>query len=110
MLGNKEIMARNIKKYMQRKNVDRAQLCKDLDIKYSTFSEWVQGNAYPRIDKIEMLANYFGCSKADLVEDISADHNVNLDGLSYVVESYKTMDDRQRNLLKAYIELLKGGK
>lgn len=109
MLGNKEIMARNIKKYMQRKNVDRSKLCKDLDIKYSTFSEWVQGNAYPRIDKIEMLANYFGCTKADLVEDIP-DYDVNIDGLSFVVDSYKAMDDRQRNLLKAYIELLKGGK
>ena len=33
------------------------------------FTDWVKGNSYPRIDKIELMANYFGISKADLVED-----------------------------------------
>ena len=70
-LGNKEIMAKNIKAYMEQKNVTRQDICDALGFKYSTFSEWVNGNAYPRIDKIEMMANYFGVSKADLVEDPS---------------------------------------
>lgn len=68
-LGNKEIMAKNIKTYMEQKNVTRQDICDALGFKYSTFSEWVNGNAYPRIDKIEMMANYFGISKSDLVED-----------------------------------------
>ena len=34
-----------------------------------TFSDWVNAKTYPRIDKIELMANYFGISKADLVED-----------------------------------------
>lgn len=33
-----------------------------------TFSDWVNAKTYPRIDKIEMMANYFGISKSDLVE------------------------------------------
>ena len=40
-----------------------------MGVKYTTFTDWVKGNSYPRIDKIEMMANYFGISKADLVED-----------------------------------------
>lgn len=68
-LGNKEIMAKNIKYYMEINNKDRNQICKDLDFKYSTFTDWVNGNKYPRIDKIEQLANYFNVSKSDLVED-----------------------------------------
>ncbi len=67
-LGNKEIMATNIKYYMDLNNVDRNTICTALNIKYSTFSEWVNARAYPRIDKIELMANYFGISKADLVE------------------------------------------
>lgn len=67
-LGNKEVMADNIRYYMDINDVDRKTLCTALDIKYSTFSEWVNARAYPRIDKIELLANYFGVSKADLVE------------------------------------------
>lgn len=68
-LGNKEIMASNIKKYMRRKGVNAAQVCADLNIKKNTFSCWVNATSYPRIDKIEMLANYFMIKKSDLVED-----------------------------------------
>ena len=67
-LGNKAIMAENIKYYMQKKNKPRNEICDDLGIKYSTFSDWGNGKKYPRIDKIEMLANYFGIEKSDLVE------------------------------------------
>lgn len=68
-LGNKQIMAKNIQKYMNLFDKDRKEICKDLNISYTTFTDWVNGNTYPRIDKIEMLAKYFGVSKADLVED-----------------------------------------
>lgn len=67
-LGNKEIMARNIKRYMAINNVDRNQMCQDLKIKYTTLCDWLNGNTYPRIDKIELMANYFHINKADLVE------------------------------------------
>lgn len=67
-LGNKEIMADNIKYYMALKGVDRNTICLALNIKYSTLSEWINARAYPRIDKIELMANYFGISKADLVD------------------------------------------
>ena len=33
------------------------------------FSDWVNAKTYPRIDKIELMANYSGISKSDLVED-----------------------------------------
>lgn len=68
-LGNKEIMSRNIQYYMDLNNKTRQEMCDALGVKYSTFSDWVNGNTYPRIDKIEMMANYFGIKKADLVED-----------------------------------------
>lgn len=68
-LGNKEIMARNIRRLMEKNGKDRTDVCRDLGISYTTFTDWVKGNTYPRIDKIEKLANYFHVSKADLVED-----------------------------------------
>ena len=66
---NKQIMSRNIKKYMERKGVSNQQLCDDLGIKYTTFLDWKKGVTYPRIGKVELMANYFGCEKSDLIED-----------------------------------------
>lgn len=68
MLGNKEVMASNIIRQMKLKNVDRKQMAKDLNLKYTTLSDWINAKTYPRIDKIELMANYFGINKSDLVE------------------------------------------
>lgn len=69
-LGNKQTMAKNIKYYMEKNNVNSLELCRVLGVPQSTFSYWLNAKTYPRIDKIEKMANYFGISKADLVEDM----------------------------------------
>lgn len=66
---NKEIMSRNIKRYMERKGVTNQQLCADLDFKYTTFLDWINAVTYPRIGKIEAMADYFGVQKSDLIEE-----------------------------------------
>lgn len=68
-LGNKETMAKNIRYYMDLHNKTRQDMCDALGVKYTTFTDWINANAYPRIDKIEKMANYFHISKADLVEE-----------------------------------------
>ena len=78
-LGNKEIYSRNLKRLMNENNIDRNTLCENLNFRYSTVSEWISAKKYPRIDKIEMLANYFNVKKSDLIEDrISAESNAEL--------------------------------
>ena len=72
-LGNKEIMAKNIRNYMSLYNVTQTEICNTLGIKMPTFSDWINAKTYPRIDKIELLANYFGISKSDLVENHSSE-------------------------------------
>ena len=78
---NKQIMARNIKYYMDRKGVTNQQLCEDLGFKYTTFMDWIKGVTYPRIGKVEAMANYFGCEKSDLIED-KKEKPIEDDGLS----------------------------
>ena len=68
-LGNKQIMAKNIQYYMDLNGKTRNDMCEALGVKYTTFTDWVKGNSYPRIDKIELMANYFGIEKSDLVEE-----------------------------------------
>lgn len=70
-LGNKEIMAKNIRHYMDLHGKSRNDMCEALAVKYTTFTDWVNGNTYPRIDSIELMANYFGIEKSDLVEERS---------------------------------------
>lgn len=68
-MDNKNIFANNLKKQMELKGVSRNDICNALGISYFTVSDWVNGKKYPRMDKVEMLANYFGIQKSDLIED-----------------------------------------
>lgn len=74
-LKNKEIFSQNLRSLMDKNNKDRNQICDDLGLKYTTFTDWVNGKKYPRIDKIELLANYFKVRKSDLIEDQSQKEN-----------------------------------
>ena len=68
-LGNKETMGKNIQYYLDLNRKTRQEICSALDLKYSTFTDWINANTYPRIDKIEKMANYFGIEKSDLIEE-----------------------------------------
>jgi repressor LexA len=54
---------------MELNNKTRSDISNALGISYYTVTDWVKGKKYPRMDKVEMLANYFGIQKSDLIED-----------------------------------------
>lgn len=65
----KKIMSQNIQYYMNKNHKSRNEMCHALGIKYTTFTDWIKGNTYPRIDKIDLMANYFGICKSDLIDE-----------------------------------------
>ena len=69
MLNNKNIFSVNLKRYMNENDKTRKEVCEAIGVSYYTFSDWVNGKKYPRMDKVEKLANYFGILKSDLIED-----------------------------------------
>lgn len=114
MLGNKEIFARNLKKYMELNGVQAADICTALGFKRNSFSDWVNAKSYPRIDKIEMLANYLHTTKAQLVEDSERryDYSLNLskDSDPILIELLETSQDfteEQQQRLLEYAKMLK---
>lgn len=92
-LGNKKIMANNIKYYMNLKGINQTELCNALGLKYMTVNDWVNAKSYPRIDKIEMMADYFGISKSDLVEERR--QLVSIDKLADLFAKYAIFDSEE---------------
>lgn len=54
---------------MSENGKSRNDLVNDLGLKYSTVRDWEKGLTVPRMDKVELLANYFRCTTADLLEE-----------------------------------------
>ena len=74
-LGNKEIFAENLKYYIEKSGKDRRELAQIWGFPYSTVTEWINAKKYPRIDRIEIMANYFHILKSDLIEDKKKQHD-----------------------------------
>lgn len=101
-MDNKTIFANNLKDLMALHKKSRSDVCRDLGISYYTFSDWVKGKKYPRMDKVEMLANYFGVLKSELIENKETP-TVNDDGLSEnmrkLIEFAKTVPEDKAALV-----------
>ena len=68
-IGNKQIFARNLVYYIERSGRSQKEIAEVVGVAASTFNDWCKAKKYPRIDKIEILANYFGILKSDLIEE-----------------------------------------
>lgn len=88
-IGNRDVLARNLKKYIVKSGKDRRTISKELGCSYSTLTDWVNGKKYPRIDRIESLARYFNISKSDLIEDFEAIKKDN-DRLTSIIVKLRT--------------------
>lgn len=86
-MDNKTIFAQNLKRYMDENRKSRQEVCDALGFNYYTFSDWINARKYPRMDKVEILAEYFGIKISDLIED-KKEKPVEDDGLS---ESQKAL-------------------
>lgn len=107
-LGNKPVMAANIKHYMAVKGVNAKELSKALNVPYTTVLSWTKAEYYPRIDKIEMMSDYFGILKSDLIEDKqkqSTDSGLSIRKKAFM-QKVETMSDDQIVRLEQILALV----
>ncbi|WP_238597371.1 helix-turn-helix transcriptional regulator [Streptococcus suis] len=101
-LGNKEIMAGNIRRHLDILGLNVKDFATIMNFKYTTVLDWVNAKTYPRIDKIELMANYFNVEKSDLVELYTPKEKS--------LSSHTNFDPRQAILIHNYIKLDDGRK
>lgn len=102
-MDNKSIFAKNLTHYMKVNEKTRRDVCQALGFSYYTFSDWCNGKKYPRMDKVELLADYFGILKSDLIEERTEGHRKmqqKNDDISDIVMRLR-MDDEFLSVVKA---------
>lgn len=68
----RQIVSRNLNDLLgktKRKKVDVANHLQKYGVSETTVYSWFNGKKYPRIDKIQLLADYFGVLKSDITEE-----------------------------------------
>lgn len=104
-LGNKEIFSKNLKYYIEKSGKDRSELADIWGFPYSTVTEWINGKKYPRIDRIEIMADYFGILKSDLIEDkMTEEKEKDNDTLASIIVRLR-MDGDFRSVVESLYDL-----
>ena len=102
-MDNKNIFAYNLRKQMELNGKSRNDIAQALNISYFTVTDWVNGKKYPRMDKVEMLASYFGILKSDLIEDkeetSSPDQIVLTEGEQELLNLFRRVPEENRALV-----------
>ena len=66
---SKKTFARNLSYYMTVSGKTQKELAEIAGVTAPTFNEWIKAKKFPRIDKIQKMADYFGVLKSDLIEE-----------------------------------------
>ena len=69
----KLIFSRNLNKFLSQNNKTQKEVADSIGVSPQTFNTWCQGIALPRMGKVQLLADYFGIEKSDLIDDKSDD-------------------------------------
>lgn len=65
----KKIFSRNLNTQIAKSGKLQKDIAKELSISPTTFNTWCVGKIMPRMGKVQMLADYFGINKSELVDD-----------------------------------------
>lgn len=65
----KLIFSKNLNKYLAVTNKTQKEVAEKINVSPQTFNTWCQGIALPRMGKVQLLADYFGINKSDLIDE-----------------------------------------
>jgi len=65
----REIFVRNLHYLMETKGISQADISRELDVSSATASDWCTGKKYPRVDKMQRLADLLGVSFSTLTTE-----------------------------------------
>ena len=102
---SKQFFANNLKRYMELSGKNQKELAEIAGVSAPTFNEWVNGKKFPRINKVQILADYFGIKKSDLIEEkLSEEQKAGNDTLAGIIVRLR-MDADFRQLIETLYAL-----
>ena len=108
-IGNKETFAKNLSYYLEKHGKEQKEIAEVVGVAPSTFNAWVKGKKYPRMDKVELLANYFGILKSDLIEEQGNTYSHRTVSITeeeqYLLNIFRLVPESKQTMVLQMIEL-----
>ena len=95
----KMVFADNLKSYLNAKGLTQLDLANYMGCSSSTVSDWCNGRKYPRVDKMQRMADWLGVRMSDL----TSEHD-NADIAFY--NRYKQLTEEEKEDMRDFLDLV----
>ena len=90
-----------LRMYMDRNHMNQTDIANKLHVSKQTVSEWINGKKFPRVDKMQQLADLFGVLMSDMYTPSAtlkeSAFSMRLDSIEVdLVTAFRNADDRAR--------------
>ena len=105
-MTNREAFQKNFQQLFLEARINQGDFANIIGASRSTVSAWLTGRAYPRVDVMERIAQYFGTTVTALVSEQKIDLTTSE---SIMLDIYRQLsEDQKRKLIQTAITMLKG--
>ena len=70
-IENRELFQRNLRRLLDLTGKTQKEVALAIGATTGNFSDWLKGRTFPRIEKLQALADYFGIQVSELIEDVN---------------------------------------
>ena len=98
----KKIFADNLKRYIDSKGLTQLDLAGAMGCSSSTVSDWCNGRKYPRVDKMQRIADYLGVRMSDLTRA----HDPLEDADIAFYDRFRSLSEEEKEDMRDYLALM----
>lgn len=101
----KQLFAENLKRILSAQGRTQQELALYMGCSSSTVSDWCSGKKYPRIDKMERMADYLHTTLTELTANPAPDPLQEVDIAFY--GEYRELDERDKETLRDMVRVMR---
>ena len=102
----REVFSRNLKIHMARMGISQTDIAERLNVSSSTTSDWVNANKYPRVNKMQELADYLGVRISDLREEAPSTKNDDTGRTSEFIWLFNQLSENEQEIITKQIKAI----
>lgn len=99
------VFSQRMSQLLESDGKSRKDVCRDLDIKYTTFCDWINGRNIPKAPQIERLCDYFCVEPSyffiETEPENAAERFTNRVSRYAKMLQHKTLDEKEETMCKA---------
>ena len=99
--------ADNLKRLMKKHGMNQKDIAKIAGVSQQTVSLWLSGDRIPRMGKIQILADYFGIYKSELIEERSEENEARIRRMARYMQIYRELSPEEIDEMIKYAEFIK---